>query len=100
MSAETLVEFPRAMRDLFPVAAQQLYVETYKQSWAKSAEATGNELSREGAASRDAWNAVRREYIEDPTSHKWRRIDEPTAAPGVRSADRSLLGRLKGWFKR
>jgi len=98
MAIETEVEFPRGMRDLYPDTAQKLYIDTYKQSWAKLAESTNNALSREGLASRDAWNAVRREFMEDPDTHKWRRVGEQ--APAAQAGKRSVMGTLKGLFKR
>jgi len=97
MAVENEVVFPRALRDMFPAAAQQLYVESYKQSLAKPAEGTSAELSREGVASRDAWDAVRREYVQDSFTHKWRHISDP--AP-IRTEKRSIVGTIKSLLKR
>lgn len=102
MAIETEVVFPRSMRDIFPAAAQQVYIETYKQSWAKSAEGTHDQLSLEGVAARDAWDAVRREFMEDTVTHKWRRIGEQTTdlTGETRTDKRSFLGTVKSLFKR
>ena len=82
MTVEPEVVFPRTMRDIYPAAAQQLYIDTYKNSFADSATGTSNQLSRESVAARDAWNAVKREYEEDHLTHKWRRIGEAAAPAG------------------
>ncbi len=100
MTVETEVVFPRSMRDIFPAAAQQVYIETYKQSWAKSVAGTHDQLSLEGVASRDAWDAVRREFLEDSVTHKWRRTGEQVAAEPTGTDRRSFLGRVKGLLKR
>ena len=100
MTIETEVVFPRSMRDIFPAAAQQVYIEAYKQSWAKSAEGTHDQLSLEGVAARDAWDAVRREFMEDSLTHKWRRTGEQVATEPTRTDNRSFLGKVKNLFKR
>lgn len=99
MTVETEVVFPRSMRDIFPAAAQQVYIETYKQSWAKSVQGTSDQLSPESVASRDAWDAVRREFVEDPLTHKWRRAGDQVAAEPTGTDKRSFLGKVKGLFK-
>ena len=100
MTSETEVVFPRSMRDIFPAAAQALYIEAYKQSWAHSAEGTLKQMSLEGVAARDAWDAVKREYMQDPFTHKWRRIGDQVAAEPTGTGKRTLLGVIKGVFKR
>ena len=100
MAAENQVVFPRSLSDIYPVAAQQLYIETYTQSWATTAAGTSNALSRAGVAARDAWDAVRREFMDDPVTHKWRRIGDQVAAEPTRTGKRSFLGTVKGMFKR
>ena len=100
MTVETEVVFPRAMRDIFPAAAQQVYIEAYKQSWAKSVAGTVNQMSLEGVAARDAWDAVRREFVEDTLTHKWGRIGEQASVAATQSKDGSILGTIKRLFKR
>lgn len=101
-STQNEVEFPRALRDMFPPEAQALYVETYKQSWARSVQGSNDmskdKLSREGAVARDAWEAVKREFEEDTVTHKWHRIGEQ-AAP-QKAAGGSILGVLRRMFRR
>jgi cation transport regulator ChaB len=98
MTVETEVVFPRSMRDMFPAEAQQVYIEAYKQSLAESAKGTNNQLSVEGVAARDAWDAVRRIYVEDTVTHKWHRIDEKDSVPETQPKDQSILGSIKRLF--
>ena len=100
MTAETEVVFPRTLSDIYPMAAQQLYIETYKLSWATPGGATQDRMSRESVASRDAWNAVWREYIQDDVTHKWRRKGDQAAAESTPTGKRSLFGAIKGMLKR
>ena len=100
MAAESEVIFPRALSDIYPVPAQYLYIETYKKSLATSVAGTSGSLSPESVAARDAWDAVRREFMQDPVTHKWRRIADQVAAEPTRTGKRSFLGTVKGMFKR
>ena len=99
---ETEVEFPKSQRDLFPAAAQQLYVETYKQSFAESTKGNSNQLSHDSVAARDAWDAVKCAYEQDDVTHKWRAI--AIASPGgqadAQAGKDSFLGAIKRLFKR
>jgi cation transport regulator ChaB len=89
--------FPKALRDLFPPAAQVLYMETYARSLADATSTNRSQLSNEGVATRDAWDAVRRVYEEDSVTHKWRLIGEaaqPAASkPSLFHALKKLFGR-------
>ena len=93
----TEVVFPKSQIDLYPAAAQQLYIETYKRSFVESAKGNSNQLSHDSVAARDAWDAVRRAFKEDPMTHKWRAIGEQTDTPTERG---SLLRGFKRLFKR
>jgi cation transport regulator ChaB len=93
------VEFPKSQRDLFPLAAQELYVETYKKSYADSVRGDSAQLSHEGVASRDAWFAVKSQYVEDHVTHKWLPVGGVAPAE-VHAQKPSLLGRIKLMFKR
>lgn len=95
MTVETEVVFPRSLSDIYPVAAQQLYIETYKHSWAKAEEATRDSLSRESVAARDAWDAVKREFTQDAVTHKWQRNGYQVAAEPTRTGNRSIMGTVK-----
>jgi cation transport regulator ChaB len=100
MVAENEVIFPRTLSDIYPMAAQEIYIKTYKQSWARSGEAAKDSLSRESVASRDAWDAVWREYMQDAVTHKWHRIDDRVAASSSQTGKRSFISTVKGMFKR
>jgi cation transport regulator ChaB len=84
---------------MFPAEAQQLYIEAYKQSWAESSKGSVNQLSLEGVAARDAWDAVRRVYVEDTVTHKWGRASDQATAQVTHTEKASLLGTLKHLFK-
>ena len=99
MTVETEVVFPRSMRDIYPAAAQQLYIETYKRSMSDSEKGTNNQLSLESVAARDAWDAVRREYVEDPMTHKWRSVSDHAAAQVTKNEKGGLLNTIKNLFK-
>lgn len=100
MATETEVVFPRALSDIYPAPAQKLYIETYKQSWATAVPGAADSMSRESVASRDAWEAVGRQYVQDPVTHKFHRIGDPSAGEPAPAAKRSILGSFKGLFKR
>jgi len=85
---------------MFPAAAQQLYLETYKQSWETTVAGTQDNLSRESVAARDAWDAVRREFTQDAVTHKWQRIGEQVATEPTRFDKRSFVGKVMNLFKR
>jgi len=100
MTVETEVVFPRSLRDIYPAPAQQLYIETYKQAWATAEAGSRDSLSRESVAARDAWEAVRRLYAQDPVTRKFRHIGDEVAVESKRKDKRSLLGAVKGLFNR
>jgi DNA-binding NarL/FixJ family response regulator len=100
MTVETEVVFPRSLSDIYPEQAQKLYVEAYKQSWVTAAAGSRDNLSRESVAARDAWEAVRREYAQDPVTHKFRLNGEQAAAESIRTGKRTFLGTVKGLFRR
>jgi cation transport regulator ChaB len=95
---QTPIVFPIGLRDIYPLEAQQLYIQTYKQTMEQFKPNGG--LSREGAAARDAWDAVRREFVEDPETHKWYRKGEPTPSSKNKANSPSIRNTLKGLFKR
>ncbi len=97
--ADIKVEFPKSQRDLFPLAAQELYVETYKKSYAESVRGNSTQLSHEGVASRDAWFAVKSQYVEDHVTHKWLPIGGVAPAE-VHAQKPSLLAQFKRLFTR
>ena len=100
ISIENKVFFPPSLRDIFPPDAQKLYTDAYKQAWEGANAGSSGDLVREGVASRDAWAALRREFIDDPVTHKWRHIGEQATAEEARPQKRSLLGTIKRLFKR
>lgn len=99
MTTTPEIVFPRTQRDLFPAAAQALYIETYKKSMTESVRGDSSQLSPESVASRDAWDAVFREYTQDPVTHKWganAKAGMPAGFPEMKS---SLLNTFRKLFK-
>ncbi len=93
---EPVVEFPKSQRDLFPAAAQQLYIQTYKQSFAESAKGNSSQLSHESIAARDAWEAVKRVFVQDHVTHKWHALGDVGELPVEKP---SILNAIKRLFK-
>jgi cation transport regulator ChaB len=91
--------FIRSLPMNLPPAAQHVYVDAYKQSMAKPVEGLPDAQSRESVADRDAWDAVRREFIEDPLTHKWSHVGDHAPAEETRSPERSVLARIRGLLK-
>jgi cation transport regulator ChaB len=98
-ASENKVVFPPALRDMYPADAQKLYIEMYEQSWG-TFKVGGGDLSRESVAARDAWDAVRREFVDDPVTHKWRRIGEQAVQEKTQMDKRSFRDVLRRMMKR
>ena len=71
MSYDTLQDLPSDIRAVLPREAQELYLEVYQKSWDTYDEAEGGDMGRPSVAHRDAWSAVRREYVKDESSGRW-----------------------------
>ncbi len=73
---ESIRDLPETVRDVLPQGAQEVYMEAYNVSWESYDEEVTSELSREAFAARDAWEAVKREYVKDPKTATWYPADE------------------------
>ena len=100
MAAETEVVFPRSLSSIFPAAAQQVYIETYKKSWATTVAGTQDGLSRESLVARDSWDAVKREFMQDDVTHKWYRIGEQIPVQETRAEKQSVFDAIRSLFRR
>jgi cation transport regulator ChaB len=81
MAYEKREDLPASLREWLPEEAQDLYLKVYNESWNSYQEEEGGELGRDSVANRDAMAAVRREFVEDQTTHEWhRRGEQPKEA--------------------
>ncbi len=73
MPYSTTADLPTSVRDHLPPHAQQIFLKAFNSAWdeyANPAKREGNE-SREEAAFRVAWAAVKHEYRKDDASGQW-----------------------------
>ena len=82
MPYKTNDDLPESVRDALPKHAQDIYRAAYNSAWDEYADPQrrrGDE-SREEAAHKVAWAAVKHEYAKDDASGKWK------AKSGARSS--------------
>ncbi len=74
MPYDSLKELPASVRDNLPKHAQEIYKEAFNSAWEQYKDPQGRRggASREEAAYRVAWSAVKREY-EKSAEGKWRK---------------------------
>ena len=90
MRYKTTSELPEALRDVLPKGAQEIYLEAYKRNWEEYEEEAGSgDMSRHAVAHRNAWSAVKEEYIHDEEKGLWYRAGEEP------EEDRSILDSLR-----
>lgn len=73
MPYNTTADLPSSVRDNLPPHAQQIFLKAFNSAWdeyANAAKREGNE-SREEAAFRVAWAAVKHEYRKDEATGQW-----------------------------
>ena len=74
MPYKTDTELPESVRDALPKHAQDIYRAAFNSAWDEYSDASkrrGNE-SREEAAHKVAWAAVKHEYDKDDKTGKWK----------------------------
>ena len=77
MRYETISDLPETIRDILPEGAQEIYLEAYKQRWEEfDEEAEPGDMDRHSSAHRDAWAAVKTEYVHDEEKGTWYREGE------------------------
>jgi cation transport regulator ChaB len=97
-TAQDETMFIRTLPMNLPPSAQHIYVDAYKQSMAKPVESIPG-AQRETVADRDAWDAVRREFVENPLTHKWSQIGAHTPVEETPAVERSVLTRIRNLLK-
>ncbi len=66
MAYKNLSDLPAPVRHVLPKHAQEIFLETFNSAW----ENYGHDEER---AFRIAWAAVKREYVKDTRTSKWKR---------------------------
>ncbi len=71
---ESVDSLPSLLRKNLPLRAQEIYREAFNLAWEHYAEsaARSGPAAIEEAVSRSAWAAVRRKYLQDPATKRWR----------------------------
>ena len=94
---ENITDLPDTIRDVLPVGAQHIYIESYERSWETYEEGQGGEMGREAVAHRDGWNAVKREYQKDESTGRWYKEGE-APEEGEEEEDSGLVDTIKSAF--
>ncbi len=87
---------PQALRETMPEEAKKIYKDTYNKSWESYDE--DQEMGaqdQEAAAHRDAWNAVKQEFVHDEKRSMWYRKGE---GPDETGEEEGLLDKAKKLF--
>jgi cation transport regulator len=96
MRYESIEDLPSTIRDVLPEEAQEIYLEAYNESVDDYEEWEGGEMSRESVANRDAWHAVKQEFVKNEETQRWYRIGE---APEEEDEDEGLIDKIKDVFQ-
>ncbi len=76
MRYETLEDLPDTLKDVLPEEAQKIYLEAYQEAWDAYKPEVGGDLGQAGMAHRDAWHAMKQEFIHDEKKGRWYKRDE------------------------
>ena len=87
---ETIDDLADVLKNVLPVKAQEIYLETYQESWDNYEDWKGGEMGREGVAHRNAMQAVMREYVLDEESGTWHKKGEKVSEE---ESEQNLLDR-------
>lgn len=73
MPYKKIESLPKGVTEHLPKHAQKIYMEAYNNAWKQYAdpEKRRGKSTREEAARKVAWAAVKKEYIKDAGSGKW-----------------------------
>lgn len=73
MPYNKLEELPESVRDALPKHAQEIYRAAFNSAWDEyqAPQERRGEESREEAAHKVAWAAVKRQYTKDDASGRW-----------------------------
>lgn len=79
MHYETTEDLPETIRAL-PEDAQDIYLDFYRRSWETHNDAVEG-MTRKGLVHRDAWAAVKRDFVQDQTGRWHRRGTQEDESP-------------------
>jgi cation transport regulator len=94
---ENITDLPKTIKDVIPVGAQHVYLESYQRSYETYQEGQGGEMGREAVAHRDGWNAVKRDYVKNEKTGKWYKEGEMPEEEEVEE-DSGLVETIKSAF--
>lgn len=66
MTYESPRELPEGVRDNLPKHAQEIYIAAFNNAWSEY-------HHNEERAHRVAWSALKKQYVKDETSGKWKK---------------------------
>ena len=92
MAYESIKDLPKTLRDTMPREALEIYLESYKAALDAYDEQEGGQAGPEAVAHRDAMHEVKREFVHDDETHKWRRRGE---ARQQKEEKEGIIDRLK-----
>lgn len=94
MSFDSINDLPDTIQDTLPAEAQEIYLKTYNKAWENYAEEEEpGEQSREAVAHRDAWTAVKKEFVFIESKERWyRKGEEPQ---GDEDEEQGLVDKIK-----
>lgn len=95
MRYESTNDLPDTVRDVFPQGAQEIYLEVYNKVWDSHTGDSSDNMSRDSVAHRQAWAAVKREYVKDDVTGQWYRQGEKPEPETQQQEDTGILQRLK-----
>jgi cation transport regulator len=95
MKYQTKADLPETIRQVLPEEAQEAYLQAYARSWDTYSPSLQRTLDQDAITHRDAWEAVLKEFEQDPNTHLWHRHGEqPEAMPD----EGGLLDKIKRVF--
>lgn len=75
MPIKSISDLPESVKNVLPKRAQDIYLKVYNSAWEqydKQEERLGDS-SREETAHRVAWSAVKKQYVKNESTGKWKR---------------------------
>ena len=75
MPYQTVQALPLNLRQILPVHAQEIFVNSFNNAWVEYQDTANRpeDISQEEIAFRVAWNAVKKKYAKNKLTGKWER---------------------------
>jgi cation transport regulator len=76
-------DLPESVRDHLPAHAQEIYMKAFNSAWDqyKDPEERLGDSSHDETAHRVAWAAVKKTYVKDQASGRWKQKQKRTKTP-------------------